>query len=88
MTSRPLRLLVAGLSVAAVLAPSFDAAAKAKRHKPATQYAAGSSGNCRGAGNFRCGAVYNGNDYLGDDPDSFVRLMIQRDLGAKYGGPE
>ncbi len=26
------------------------------------------------------------NDYLGNDPDPFIRLMIQRDLGARYGG--
>lgn len=24
--------------------------------------------------------------YLGNDPDPFIRLTIQRDLGAKYGG--
>ena len=35
---------------------------------------------------FHCGPVYNGNDYLGSDPDPFIRLMIQRDLGARYGG--
>jgi hypothetical protein len=35
---------------------------------------------------FHCGPVDNGNDYLGSDPDPFIRLMIQRDLGARYGG--
>src|SRR6516162_5609246 len=35
---------------------------------------------------FSLRSAYNGNDYLGNDPDPFIRLMIQRDLGAKYGG--
>ncbi len=87
MTSRSLKLLVSALSLAVVLVPGVDAVAKVKRHKPAAQYA-GSLSACRGAANFRCGAVYNSNDYLGNDPDSYIRLMIQRDLGAKYGGPE
>jgi hypothetical protein len=26
--------------------------------------------------------------YLGDDPDPFIRAMIQRDLGIKYGGEQ
>jgi hypothetical protein len=43
---------------------------------------------CRGSHLFHCGPLYNANDYLGNDPDPFIRLMIQRDLGIKYGGPE
>jgi hypothetical protein len=39
-----------------------------------------------GANLFPVGPVYHANDYLGDDPDPFIRLMIQRDLGAHYGG--
>lgn len=46
----------------------------------------GAAPSCRGANRFPCGPVYNGTDYLGNDPDPFIRLMIQRDLGAKYGG--
>jgi hypothetical protein len=41
---------------------------------------------CRCANLFHCGPIYNGLDYLGDDPDPFIRSMIQRDLGAKYSG--
>ena len=40
----------------------------------------------RGADKFRAGPLYNGIDYLGDDPDPFIRLQIQRDLGARYPG--
>ncbi len=40
----------------------------------------------RGTNLFPAGPVYNANDYLGDDPDPFIRLQLQRDLGAHYGG--
>jgi aspartate/methionine/tyrosine aminotransferase len=36
----------------------------------------------------RCGPVYFEGYYLGDDPDPFIRAMIQRDLGAKFGDPD
>jgi hypothetical protein len=32
------------------------------------------------------GPIYNGPDYLGDDPDPNIRFQIKRDLGAHYGG--
>ena len=83
MPSRPVKLLICALSFAAMAAPSAEAAKKSNKSPHVT---AGSSVPCRGANLFRCGPVYNGNDYLGDDPDPFIRLMIQRDLGAKYGG--
>jgi hypothetical protein len=69
-------------------ASSAAAAGKAKRPqvRPRTTTLADASSHCRGANLFHCGPVYNGNDYLGSDPDPFIRLMIQRDLGSKYGG--
>ena len=70
-----------------VQVPSAVAAGKIKRpqsHPPTV--IADASSRCRGANLFHCGPLYNGNDYLGNDPDPFIRLMIQRDLGAKYGG--
>jgi hypothetical protein len=85
MTTRSFKLMIPALSIAVMLASSADAGTATKKHKP-HQPMAGTSLACRGASNFRCGAVYNGNDYLGDDPDSFVRLMIQRDLGANTAG--
>ncbi len=44
--------------------------------------------SCRGGNLFACGPVHNGNDYLGTDPDPFIRLQIQRDLGAKYSSAD
>lgn len=33
------------------------------------------------------GPFYNGQDYLGDDPDPNIRSQIMRDMG-RYGGPD
>jgi len=68
----------------ALLASSADAASKSKRTKHAAPSQATST--CRGSYLFHCGPIYNSTDYLGNDPDPYIRQMIQRDLGAKYGG--
>jgi hypothetical protein len=94
-TLRTLKLLAIVLTMAAVLsimqASSADAGNKVKhRHAgmPRTVVAGSTAQYCRGANLFHCGPIYNSNDYLGDDPDPFIRLMIQRDLGIKYGGED
>jgi hypothetical protein len=88
MTPRSVLLLTLIIGLTATLASSAGAAAKSKsvpkRAKPVAK--AGVASSCRGGNLFPCGPVYNGTDYLGSDPDPFIRLMIQRDLGAKYGG--
>jgi hypothetical protein len=77
-------VLVGVLGLAVMLAANVAAAA-AKKQKPAAPQMAAL---CRGANLFYCGPIYNSNDYLGTDPDPFIRSMIQRDLGTKYGGPD
>lgn len=42
----------------------------------------------RGTDKFPAGPLYHGADYLGDDPDPFIRLQIQRDLSHRYGGDD
>jgi hypothetical protein len=32
------------------------------------------------------GPLYNGQDYLGTDPDPNIRSQILRDMGGRYGG--
>jgi hypothetical protein len=32
------------------------------------------------------GPLYNGQEYLGDDPDPNVRSYLIRDLTSRYGG--
>ena len=95
MTLRILKLLIAAIFLSVILsvmqASSADASNKAKhRHAgmPRTVVAGSTVQYCRGANLFHCGPIYNANDYLGDDPDPFIRLMIQRDLGIKYGGEQ
>jgi hypothetical protein len=85
-STNALTLLVGVLGVSVVLAT--NAAAAAKKQKPAALQTANSAALCRGANLFYCGPIYNSTDYLGTDPDPFIRAMIQRDLGPKYGGPE
>ena len=40
----------------------------------------------RGANLFPAGPIYYGTEYLGTDPDPFIRQQIWRDLGAHFGG--
>ena len=85
MTSRCIVSALLATSLVAMLASSADAATKGKR---AIHFAptASVTSSCRGANLFACGPIYNSTDYLGNDPDPFIRAMIQRDLGARYGG--
>jgi hypothetical protein len=85
VTSRRVTLRIFAISLATMLASGANAATKTKRTKYIAP-AGSAASSCRGANLFPCGPVYNGADYLGNDPDPFIRLMIQRDLGAKYGG--
>ena len=84
-----MKLLVGILGVSVMLAANAAVAAPlaAKKQKPVAPQAANSS-LCRGANLYQCGPLFNSTDYLGTDPDPFIRAMIQRDLGPKYGGPE
>ena len=37
-------------------------------------------------GGVMAGPLYNGQDYLGDDPDPNIRSYLLRDLTGRYGG--
>jgi hypothetical protein len=90
MASLAVKLMVSAIGLAFVLAAAAPAdAAKGRKHKKhVAAHAATATVNSRyrGTNLFPAGPVYNGNDYLGDDPDPFTRLQILRDLGAHYGG--
>jgi hypothetical protein len=81
MTTRLVCFLV--LAISLIVASSANAK-KIKKAGPAAPALAMAS--CPGSNLFHCGPLYNSTDYLGNDPDPFIRLMIQRDLGAHYGG--
>ena len=90
MPSLPVKLMVSAVALAFALAAIAPAdAAKARKYKKRlatpTATVAAKSGY-RGTNMFPAGPIYNGNDYLGDDPDPFIRSQILRDLDAHYGG--
>jgi hypothetical protein len=89
MASLPVKLIVSTIGLAFVLAAATPAdAAKARKHKKvavAHTSASVQSGH-RGTNLFPAGPIYNGQDYLGDDPDPFIRSQIYRDLSGHYGG--
>jgi hypothetical protein len=89
MASLAVKLMVSTIALAFVLAAAPADAAKARKHKKrVTAHAATVTANSRyrGTNLFPAGPIYNGTDYLGDDPDPFIRFQILRDLGAHYGG--
>ena len=81
------------IGLAVLLAMPADAA-KAGKHKkhvaaPAAQSvksARQAQGRYWGQNHVRPGPLYNGPEYLGDDPDPNIRFQLLRDLDARYGG--
>jgi hypothetical protein len=59
------------------------AAAHAMKHRRAALVAQPAF---RYQGGVPAGPLYNGQDYLGNDPDPNIRSQILRDLGGRYGG--
>jgi hypothetical protein len=89
MTPCPAKLLASALALAFVLASTAEAAQPRKPRKPvAARTAVTATPYDRGVNLFPPGPVMYGNEYLGDDPDPFIRLGIARDLGARFGGPD
>jgi hypothetical protein len=88
MTLHAVKLIGCAAGLAFVLSSSADAAKHIRKPRHHVPHVAASSERCRGANLFPCGPIYDGNVYLGDDPDPFIRSMIQRDLGVHYGGPD
>ena len=89
MPSRAFKFMACVIGLAFVIAAAVPAdAAKARKHKKATaaRTAIHMQGKYRGTHLFPAGPVYNGPDYLGDDPDPNIRFQLLRDLGAHYGG--
>jgi hypothetical protein len=89
MSSLPVKLIAAAIGLAVAFAATAPAdAAKARKHKKVSgaHTAVRVQSGYRGTNLFPAGPIYNGPDYLGDDPDPFIRSQIYRDLGAHYGG--
>jgi hypothetical protein len=91
MSSLTVKLIASIIGVAVVVAAAVPAdAAKARKPKKvaAAHNAVRMQTGYRGANLFPAGPVYYGADYLGDDPDPFIRSQILRDASGHYGGSE
>jgi hypothetical protein len=88
MAALPVKLMLSAVGFVFVLTGAASADAKTRKHKKPEAHAAKVTVNSkyRGTDKFPAGPVYNGTDYLGDDPDPNIRFQIMRDLGAHYGG--
>jgi hypothetical protein len=90
MASLPIKLMVSAIGLVFVLAAATPATAeeavKHMKHKVTHTAAATMKSKYRRTDLFPAGPIYNGQDYLGDDPDPFIRSQIKRDTGALYGG--
>jgi hypothetical protein len=87
MAPFPVTIFAFAVGLGLVLACSADAAQsrKQRRHLAAPTVVTVNP-YYRGANLFPAGPIFYGNEYLGDDPDPFIRLQIWRDLGAHFGG--
>ena len=92
-------IFAAVVPLALCLAAPAEAATKSKHKKkpvagttttqPATsRRTATAQPGFRMQGGVPAGPLYNGRDYLGDDPDPNIRSQILRDMGGRYGGNE
>jgi transcriptional antiterminator NusG len=89
LSSRPSPLSLS--EVAGLLAPEPEPgtkqaeAAKARKHKKSDRQSFGAARPYY-PGGVMAGPLYNGQDYLGDDPDPNIRAYLLRDLSGRYGG--
>ena len=84
-------MLVAGAALLVAVPAGAAEPAKHVRHvkhkKVVHRSAKAAEPRCRGGNQFQCGPLYfNGNEYLGDDPDPNIRFQLWRDLGSHFGG--
>jgi len=92
---KTLSVVVSAIGLAFVLASPAEAAKAGKQKKSTTSAhvvkhrqtaeAVPAPGAGYQGGVMR-GPLYNGQDYLGDDPDPNIRAYLLRDLDSRYGG--
>ena len=80
-------LIVSAIGLAVAASPA-EAAKKKDRHHSGAAANAMQPGGTTGTyqGGVLTGPLYNGQDYLGDDPDPNIRAYLLRDLSGRYGG--
>jgi hypothetical protein len=81
-------VVLASVGLALGQVPSATAAAKHKRVAHAVRHqTARTEPGSQFQGGVLKGPLYNGQDYLGDDPDPNIRASLIRDR-SRYGGPD
>ena len=74
-------------AAAAALFARPDHAETAKHKQHVARVAREAAPGHRGANLFPVGPLnYNGDVYMGDDPDPFIRSQLWRDVSGRFGG--
>ena len=80
-------LIVSAIGLALVASPAEAAKKKHRYHAGVAANAMVPGGTTASfQGGVLAGPLYNGQDYLGDDPDPNIRAYLLRDLSGRYGG--
>ena len=87
MKNLSVTLTVCTIGLAVVMASPAEAAKKKFRHHSGySAHAMGPGGTgSRLQGGVLAGPLYNGQDYLGDDPDPNIRAYLLKDQTRYYG---
>jgi hypothetical protein len=87
MKTLPIALIVSAVGVAFVSASPAEAAKKKYRHHSGISANAMAPGGTTATyrSGVMTGPLYNGQDYLGDDPDPNVRAFLIKNLSGRYG---
>jgi hypothetical protein len=88
MKTSPFALIISAIALAVVAVSPAEAAKKHKRPHAGYHANAMTPGGTTAQyqSGVMAGPLYNGQDYLGDDPDPNIRAYLLRDLGSRYGG--
>jgi hypothetical protein len=88
MKNSNVTLIFSVVGLAVVLVSPAEAAKKKYRHNAGATAQAMMPGGTGATlqGGVIAGPLYNGQDYLGDDPDPNIRSYLIRDLTGRYGG--
>jgi hypothetical protein len=87
MKTLSVALIVSALGLVVAASPAEAAKKKVRYHAGAYANAMVPGGTtAEFQGGVMRGPLYNGQDYLGDDPDPNIRAYLLRDLSGRYGG--
>jgi uncharacterized protein HemX len=85
--TKPFKLSTVALGVVVGVALALPASAQQQTKEPKQKKQATQTQRVTAAQRSEQGrGLYYQGQYLGDDPDPFIRLQIQRDLGARFPG--